>query len=86
VIRLVGLRLAARLPSRLVLCGLRLAPRLILVGLREKIRLGGLRLTRRVEVRLLDLLVPGERLRRNTRGDRGLTEDLLVREEYGLEW
>ena len=78
MIRLVGLRL--------VLCGLRPARRLILVGLREEIRLGGLRLTRRVGVRLLDLLVsPGERLRRSTRGDRGLTEDLPVRGEYDLE-
>jgi len=79
-IRLVGLRLVARL------VGLRLAARLVLVGLRATIRLGGLRLTRLVGVRLLDILVPpGERLRRRTRGDRGLREVLLVRGEYDIE-
>lgn len=87
--RLVGLRLAARLVGlRLVirLVGLRLAARLVLVGLRATVRLVGLRLTRRVGVRLLDIRVPpGERLRRRTRGDRDLTEDLLVRGEYDPE-
>ena len=91
VTRLIGLRLAARLvvgvrlPSWSVLSVLGLAPRLVLVGLRAIIRLGGLRLTRRIGVRLLNLLVPpGECLRCKTRGDRGLTED-LVRGEYDLE-
>ena len=97
VARLVGLRVAARLiglrlvvgvwlRSRLVLVELLLEPRPVLVRLRAPIRLRGLRLTYRVGVRLLDLLVPpGERIRRKTRGDRGLTDEPLVRGEYDLE-
>ena len=73
------------LPSWSVLSVLGLAPRLVLVGLRAIICLRGLRLTCHIGVQLLNLLVPpGECLWCKTRGDRGLTED-LVQGEYDLE-